>query len=107
MQPIIVTTTCESREDGELIARNVLEKRLSACVQISGPVFSLYWWEQKITCDTEFMVVMKSERGLFEQLGDAIRDVHTYEVPEIVAVDITAIDAPYKQWLEKELDRGK
>ena len=107
MQPIIVTTTCESREDGELIARSVLENRLSACVQISGPVLSSYWWEDKITSATEFLVVMKSERDLFEQLSDTIRAVHPYEVPEIVAVAITAIDTPYKQWLEAELDRGK
>ncbi|MGA7278528.1 MAG: divalent-cation tolerance protein CutA [Desulfocapsaceae bacterium] len=107
MQPIIVTTTCESREDGELIARSVLEKRLSACVQISGPVLSSYWWEDKITSATEFLVVMKSERGLFEQLSDTIRAVHPYEVPEIIAVDITAIDTPYKQWLEAELNHGK
>ena len=107
MQPIIVTTTCESREDGELIARSVLEKRLSACVQISGAVLSSYWWKDKITSTAEFLVVMKSERGLFEQLSDTIRAVHPYEVPEIVAVAITAIDTPYKQWLEAELDRGK
>jgi periplasmic divalent cation tolerance protein len=107
MQPIIVTTTCSSKEDGDLIARNVLEKRLCACVQISGPVLSSYWWEDKITSETEFLVVMKSERGLFEQLSDAIRAVHPYEVPEIVAVAVTAIDTPYKQWLEAELKHGK
>lgn len=107
MQPIIVTTTCGRKEDAERIAINVLEKRLAACVQLSGPVTSSYWWDQKISIDTEYLVTMKSDRYLFEKLTDAIRAVHPYEVPEIIAVDIVAIDEGYRQWLRAELENGK
>jgi len=103
MQPIIVTTTCDSKEAAETIVKRVLEKRLAACVQVSGPVESSYWWKQAIAVDKEYTIQMKSENSLFIRLSQVIRKVHPYEVPEIIATEICAIDDDYLAWMKQEL----
>ena len=107
MRPILVTTSCDNETEGRNIAVQVLEKRLAACVQISAPVRSCYWWDNKITTDTEYLVVMKSEHALFTELAETIKLMHSYKVPEIVATDIVEIDDAYGQWLKEELRNGK
>lgn len=103
MQPIIVTTSCETGEDAKRLAQCMLEKRLAACVQISSPIQSLYWWKNNIADDKEFLVTMKSERRLFERIVSALKEHHSYEVPEIIATEIAAIDQDYLNWLKEEL----
>lgn len=103
MQPIIVTTSCESGEDAQRLARLILEKRLAACVQISSPIQSYYWWKGEIAADGEFLLTMKSERRLFERISSTIKEHHPYDVPEIVATEIVAIDKAYLTWLTEEL----
>lgn len=103
MQPIIVTTTCETVEDAQRLAQLILEKRLAACVQISSPIRSFYWWQGEIAADGEFLVTMKSERRIFERIASTIKEHHPYDVPEIVATEIVAIDKDYLAWLAEEL----
>lgn len=106
MQPVIVTTSCEKKKDAENIAVLVLKKRLAACVQISSPVTSSYWWKDKIVTDKEYLVNMKSDNALFERLAEVIRKVHPYEIPEIVATELIAVDKAYMRWLSGELVRS-
>ena len=96
-------TTVEKKEDAEKIARVILEKRLGACVQIAGPVSSHYWWQGKIDSAEEYLCVIKSRAELYPELEAAIKKVHPYEVPEIMAVPVTSLSAEYGKWLEKEL----
>ncbi|MBT8362623.1 MAG: divalent-cation tolerance protein CutA [Desulfobacterales bacterium] len=103
MQPIIVTTTCETGEDAQRLAQLLLKKRLAACVQVSSPVQSFYWWQSEIAADGEFLITMKSERRLFDRVASTIKDHHPYDVPEIVATEIVAIDNDYLTWLTEEL----
>jgi periplasmic divalent cation tolerance protein len=103
MQPIIVATTCETGEDAQRLAHLMLEKRLAACVQISSPIRSFYWWKGEVVDDGEFFVTMKSERRLFERIASTIKDHHPYDVPEIIATEIVAIDKDYLAWLAEEL----
>ncbi len=103
LRPVLVSTTCSKREDGLEIAKAVLEKRLAACVQVCAQMTSMYWWQNKIAEDTEYLITMKSDRVLFEKLAIAIRSVHPYEVPEIIAVDIAAVDEDYGRWMGEEL----
>lgn len=107
MLPIIVTTTCDSKEVAETIVKRVLEKRLAACVQVSGPFESSYWWEETITVDQEFKIQMKSEKSLFLLLSQVIRSVHPYDVPEIIATEICAVDDDYLTWMKQELSFEK
>ena len=100
---IQVVTTTETKEQAQRIAKAVVEKRLAACAQIVGPISSTYWWKGKIETTEEWMCVMKSRSGLFEELEEAIRENHSYEVPEIVALPIAAGSESYLRWLSAEL----
>lgn len=99
----MVTTTCETGEDAQGLAQLLLKMRLAACVQISSPIQSFYRWQGEIAADGEFLVTMKSERRMFERLASTIKEHHPYDVPEIIATEIVAIDNDYLTWLAEEL----
>ncbi len=89
MEPIItITTTTDNREALEKVGRHLLTQRLIACIQIVGPIKSLYWWKGNIEEASEWLGIMKSRKSLFAQVEAEIRSLHTYEVPEIVAVEL-------------------
>jgi periplasmic divalent cation tolerance protein len=102
-QYIQVVTTTGSREDAERIAKMLVERRLAACVQISGPITSTYRWEGAIETASEYQCTAKSRLDLFAQLEQAIREIHPYQTPEILATQIFAGSAAYLGWLDAEL----
>ncbi len=102
---IQVITTVEKQEQAERIARTLVEKRLAGCVQIVGPVSSTYWWENKIETAQEWLCIIKSKRNLYEELEQAIREMHPYKVPEILATPVVAGSKKYLEWLDNELKR--
>jgi periplasmic divalent cation tolerance protein len=106
---IQVVTTTDTRELAERIARALVEKRLAACAQIDGPITSVYRWQGQVEQAQEWRCVIKSRSALFEDIVGAIREMHSYEVPEIIATQIDFLDETYRQWLEEETlpDRGK
>ena len=106
LEPVVVTTSVNDEGAARRIAEHVLEQRLAACVHIHPRMTSLYWWQEELASDTEYLLTMKSDRALFKRLTEAVRAVHPYEVPELVATDIVAIDKTYGQWLAEELRRG-
>jgi periplasmic divalent cation tolerance protein len=103
---IQVLTTTETKSDAQAIARAVVQKRLAGCVQIIGPITSTYWWQGEIETAEEWLCVIKSRRELYERLEEAIREVHPYDVPEILAVPVIAGSKDYLRWLDSELGRG-
>ena len=103
--PLVITTAFEGRVDAEKMATMLLEKRLVACAQISGPVSSSYWWQGKVVSSEEYLLVMKSDESRYYELEQLIRELHPYETPEIIATVITHLSEDYRQWLEKELRR--
>jgi periplasmic divalent cation tolerance protein len=98
-----VITTTETKDQAQRIAQVVVEKRLAACAQIVGPISSTYWWKGKIETAGEWLCLMKSRNDLFTDLEQAIREIHPYEVPEIIAMPIAAGSAGYLKWLGEEL----
>ena len=103
MEPIItITTTAGSREVLEKIGRHLLAERLVACIQVVGPIKSLYWWRGNIEEADEFLGIMKSRKSLYAQVEAAIRSLHPYEVPEIVAVELMGALPAYDKWLRDE-----
>jgi periplasmic divalent cation tolerance protein len=107
---IQVVTTTEHREDAERIARTLVEERLAACVQVVGPISSTYRWRGTIETAQEWQCWAKSRCDLYDQIEQAIRRLHPYEVPEILAVPVLAGSASYLAWLDAEVkedaDRG-
>jgi periplasmic divalent cation tolerance protein len=100
---IQVFTTTEKKEEANRIAKEVVEKRMAACAQVIGPIESTYWWKEEIEKAEEWLCLMKSRSDLYQQLEEAIREVHPYEVPEIVSVPITAGNPSYLEWLDTEV----
>jgi periplasmic divalent cation tolerance protein len=100
---IQVITTTEKKEDAEKIALALVEKNLAACVQIAGPIVSTYRWKGTVETATEWQCVIKSKEGLYREIEKAIKAVHSYEVPEIIAFPIIAGSSDYLEWLGGEL----
>ena len=99
---IQVVTTVENKEMAEKIAATVIELKLAACVQISN-CLSMYRWKGEVERSEEFICVMKSRMDLYMELERTIKNVHSYEVPEILATDITDGNSDYLTWLDQEL----
>ena len=102
---IQVLTTTETKEDAQQIARTLVEGRLAGCVQVIGPISSLYWWQESTETSEEWLCVVKSRKDLYEALEQAIRQVHPYDVPEILALPVVAGNPDYLEWLNTELRR--
>ena len=100
---IQVQTTVASQADAQRIANTLVEQRLAACVQIVGPIESVYRWQGQIESSAEWLCVAKTRRSLFSQVEAAVRAVHSYEVPEIIATELVAVSASYAEWLAASL----
>ena len=100
-----VVTTTEKKEDAEKIAKAIAEKRLAGCIQIIGPITSTYWWKGNVETAEEWLLFIKSKKNLYEELEKAIKEIHPYETPEIIAMPIVAGSKDYLEWLENELKK--
>ena len=98
---IIVFSTCESKEQAETIAQTVVTENLAACVNVLPGIRSCYVWERKLTWSDEVLLLIKTTRGRFDQLQDRIKALHSYSVPEIVAVDIDDAFDKYIDWIDE------
>ena len=101
-QAIQVFCALPSRHAAESMARQLVENRLAACVQVLGPISSTYRWEGAIETAEEWLCLIKSREDLYRALEAAIRASHPYEVPEIIAVPISAGNPDYLDWLGRE-----
>jgi periplasmic divalent cation tolerance protein len=99
---ILVLTSLPDLATARRIARHLVEAKLAACVQIGAPVESLYHWQGRIETATEVPVTIKTRRTAFEAVSAAIRERHPYELPEIVAVDLTDALPDYLHWIDAE-----
>jgi periplasmic divalent cation tolerance protein len=100
---IQIATTTATRDEAQQIARMLVDARLAACAQIVGPVTSTYHWHGKVEEGDEWVCTLKTREDLFAKVEMAIREVHSYQCPEIMATPIVAIGDAYLAWLEREL----
>jgi periplasmic divalent cation tolerance protein len=99
---IEVHTTIDSQEGAQKIANAIVSEHFAACVQISGPITSTYWWQGKMEQTEEWVCTAKTRSELYSKLEHAIREVHTYDVPEILAVNVVEGNADYLNWISQE-----
>src|ERR1700749_700334 len=97
-EKIVVFCTCSSAEEARRIASALVESRLAACVNLLPPVRSIYHWKGAVEEGDEVLMIIKSARPLFARLRDEISRLHSYEVPEIIALAIVEGSAPYLSW---------
>jgi periplasmic divalent cation tolerance protein len=100
---IVIFSTCASAEEASRIARALVEKRLAACVNIGSPVQSVYRWKGAIEESPEIPLIIKSTRELFESVRAEIERMHSYEVPEVIALPIVEGAENYLLWFDREI----
>ena len=96
----MVLTTCNSSESASSIAETLVKKKLAACTNIVTGVESVYQWQGQIQHDKEFLLIIKTRQALFSQIEKAVQQLHSYELPEIIAVPILAGEQNYLNWIQ-------
>jgi len=102
-QPIVVLLTAPNGEEAARIAEQLVGAHLAACVQILPEIRSVYRWKGEIARENEVLLLAKTTRARFSELEQAVRSIHSYETPEIIALAVTAASDPYLTWLISEL----
>ena len=100
---IQVITTTQTKDDAQRIAAALVERRLAACAQVAGPITSTYHWQGEVQTATEWQCVAKTRGELYASVEAAIRELHPYQVPEIVATPITSGSQAYLDWIDVEV----
>jgi periplasmic divalent cation tolerance protein len=101
---IVVLVTCGSAKEARRIARAVVEQRMAACTNIvATPVHSIYRWKGKVESAEEFLLVIKTTQGRFAELKAAVKRLHSYDVPEIIALPIAAGGTNYLNWISESV----
>jgi periplasmic divalent cation tolerance protein len=95
----IVLTTAGSSQEAEKIAGALVERRLAACVNIIPQIQSVYRWQGKVERATEWLLMIKTRAEAFERLRDAITELHSYDVPECIMLEISDGGEPYLRWV--------
>jgi periplasmic divalent cation tolerance protein len=100
---IQVMTTTETRQQAQAIAQHLVAEKLAACVQITGPIASIYRWKGKMENAQEWLCLIKTREELYDKVENAIKKLHSYETPEIIAVPIIKGSSEYLSWLDDVL----
>ncbi len=104
---IIVLITTKDKSQAQEIAKKLVEEKLIACANIIGEVNSIFSWEGKIDEATESLIVIKTQRKLFKELEKRVKSLHSYDVPEIIALPIIDGHKPYLSWVRQSTSSSK
>ena len=100
----IVLVTCGTQSEGRRIARRVVQKKLAACVNVlRSPMNSYYTWKGKLETAREYLLVMKTTRNRLAELQKEVQRLHSYEIPEFIALPVAAGSKDYLAWLESSV----
>jgi periplasmic divalent cation tolerance protein len=95
----LILTTVSSREEANTIASELVSRRLAACVNILGPISSVYRWQGAVESSEEFLLLIKSTEAQFRPIQDALDELHSYQLPELISFTIEAGAEPYLDWI--------
>ena len=102
---LVVFTTTATRDDAERLAHQLVERELAACVQILPQMISVYRWQGKIEQADEALLLIKTTDAVYPALEKAIRELHSYQTPEMIALSVTAGSADYLAWLQATIQK--
>lgn len=105
MRAIVVVTTVGTEEQAYLIARELVSRRQAACVNVMPGVRSIYRWKGKICKDGELLLIIKTQEAEFEGVSETIRELHSYELPEILAFNVTKGEKNFLAWIASSVDK--
>jgi periplasmic divalent cation tolerance protein len=100
---VVVLVTTGTLKEARRIALALVKSELAACVNVSGPVESTYWWQGKVERSRERLLLVKTSRELFPQVEAAIRKLHSYQTPEIICIPIVNGSQDYLDWLSQSI----
>jgi periplasmic divalent cation tolerance protein len=95
----LVLSTCGSIEEARKLARALVEKQLAACVNVVPQIESVYYWKGKVETSTEYLLLIKTTAGAFDELRDVLTELHSYDVPECIEIAIEDGSAAYLAWI--------
>ena len=101
----VVLVTAASRQEAEAIATSLVQSQLAACVSLL-PIHSIYTWQGELHQEEEWQLLIKTELAQFQTLETKIRELHSYKVPEIIALPIVAGSQPYLQWISEQVKKA-
>ena len=101
---IAVFITVADEEEARLISRVLLKQRKVACINIIPGVNSLFWWQEKIDSAQESLLVIKTRSALLDEVIQLVKEIHSYDVPEIIALPIIGGNQDYLEWIDSETD---
>ena len=104
---IVILVTAKDSEEASKISQNLLDKRLVACGNIINPVNSLFWWEGKLDKAEEAMLILKTHYSLFDEVVRVVKSIHSYSVPEILALPILDGNKDYLRWIDESIDKRR
>jgi periplasmic divalent cation tolerance protein len=105
MQAIVVVTTVGTEEQAYTIAREIVARRQAACVNIVPGIRSIYRWKGKICKDGELMLLVKTLEGEFEAVAATIRELHSYELPEVLSFNVSHGEKGFLEWIAGSVDK--
>jgi periplasmic divalent cation tolerance protein len=105
MRAIVVVTTVGTEEQAYLIARELIARRQAACVNIVPAIRSIYRWQGKICKDGELLLIVKTLQQEFEGVAATIRELHSYELPEILSFGVSQGDQGFLDWIASSVDK--
>jgi len=106
VRAICIVTSVGTEDQANLIARELVARRQAACVNILPGVRSIYRWKGKICKDTEFLLIVKTKAEEFDNVGATIRELHNYELPEILSFGVNKGDERFLSWIEGSVDKN-
>jgi periplasmic divalent cation tolerance protein len=99
---VLILATAGSETEAETIARTLVEERLAACVNIAGPIRSVYRWEGQVADEREWLLIMKTPASRFAAVEARVKALHSYRVPEVIAAPIQSGSEEYLRWVREE-----
>ncbi len=102
---VVVFVTCPDKSVAEKIAEKLIKEKLAACVNITGEINSVYFWQGNIEKDNEYLMIIKTKEELFEKLEEFIKENHPYTVPEIIGMPIIKGSRDYLNWIDQTVSR--
>jgi periplasmic divalent cation tolerance protein len=100
----VVLVTASGLEEGNKICAAILEKRLAACVNIVPKISSLFWWQGKIDAADEVLLIVKTRASRVKDIIDAVKAIHSYSVPEVIALPVITGHSDYLDWIAGEVE---
>jgi len=106
MEAIIIFVTCANKEEAAKISQALVKDGLAACVNIIAGIESVFWWEEKVQTAEEVLLIAKSQKPKLDKIIALVKSMHSYQVPEIIAVPVIGGYQPYLDWINDSIRKS-